>query len=249
MLHRLRRHPFPVEAHFKHCLVLTYALPEAAVEPLLPPGLRLDSRHGQGFLAVALVQTKDLRPAGTPRWLGQDLFLSGYRVFTRFRSTAGRDLRGLKILRSDTDRLRMVLLGNLLTHYQYRLCKVQVEAEGDSLAVEVRTPRREADLQVQVDLKAAEGPPAGSPFATLREARAFAGPLPFTFEHEAQTGSMVVIHGRRPYWRPTPVAAEVTRCTFLDRFDDEPVLANAFHVQDIPYRWDRGVVMRPEAQA
>ena len=64
MLHLLRRHPLPVRAFFRHCLVLTYAFPERVLVPLLPPGLTLDSYQGLGFLAIAMVQTEGLRPLG-----------------------------------------------------------------------------------------------------------------------------------------------------------------------------------------
>src|SRR4051812_45952931 len=85
MLASLRRHPFPVEAFFRWSLVLAYAVPKDALAPLLPRGLTLDTYDDTwGFLAVALVQTEDLRPRGFPRALGRDFFLSGYRVFARF---------------------------------------------------------------------------------------------------------------------------------------------------------------------
>ena len=40
------RHPIPIAAHLKSCLTLTYALPAAVLEPLLPPGLELDTVGG-----------------------------------------------------------------------------------------------------------------------------------------------------------------------------------------------------------
>ncbi|HEV7516115.1 MAG TPA: hypothetical protein VGR07_07430, partial [Thermoanaerobaculia bacterium] len=46
------------------------------------------------------------------------------------------------------------------------------------------------------------------------------------------------------HWDPQPVAVEVRRCTFLEHppfAGERPVLANAFHLQDVPYRWRRGV--------
>src|SRR5262249_32145585 len=67
MLSGLRRHPFAVEAVSAHSMVLTYAYPAALLEPLLPPGLTLDTHRGLGFVAVALVQTNGLRPAALPR--------------------------------------------------------------------------------------------------------------------------------------------------------------------------------------
>jgi hypothetical protein len=245
LLHRLRRHPFAVEARFEHGLVLTYALPEAALAPLLPPGLTLDTHEGLGFLAIALVQTRDLRPAGWPRALGQDFFLSGYRVFARLRTSSGRTLRGLRILRSDTDRRRMAFMGNLLTHYRYRPCRAEVRADAASMSVRIRTPRAEADLEVEAELAPAAAPPPGSPFADLREARKFAGPLPFTFDHEPETRSIVVIEGARQAWDPRPVTVRSVRSSFLEApafARHRPVLANAFYVRDLPYRWKRGVL-------
>src|SRR5947208_14006907 len=101
MLDRLRRHPIPVSAHFRHSLVLTYAFPQEALERLLPPGLELDTYEDRGFAACALVQTESMRPTGFPRALGRRFFLSGYRTFVRL--AGARSFRGLLILRSDTD--------------------------------------------------------------------------------------------------------------------------------------------------
>ena len=123
---RLRRHPIAIKAHFRDCLTLTYALPADVLRPLLPPGLELETAGGYGFVAVALVQAESLRPAGLPAALGQDFFLAGYRVFTTFRAPTGRRLRGLRILRSDANRARMVAGGNLLTHYNYHRCTSSV---------------------------------------------------------------------------------------------------------------------------
>jgi Uncharacterized conserved protein (COG2071) len=190
------------------------------------------------------VQTEGLRPAGFPALLGQDFFLTGYRIFARFRTAAGRTLRGLRILRSDTDRAFMVGAGNLLTHYRYSRCRVRMEEADGRLAVEVETGGA-ADLRVVADLAGKPAPlPAGSPFASLAEARRFAGPLPYTFDYEPETHSIVRVEGVRQSWNPEPVAVEVQRCSFLERppFAGEPgVLANAFHLKDVPYRWERGV--------
>lgn len=245
MRYLLQRHPIPVKAWFSHSLVLTYALPVAALDPHLPPGLILDTFGDYGFLAVAMVQTRGLRPAFLPRVLGQDFFLAGYRIFTRFRTGDGRLLRGLRILRSDTDRRRMVWGGNLLTHYQYRLARASVEEGTTTLNVQVSTPDAEADIEVLARFDPRiETPPPGSPFPDLRQARLFAGPLPFTFDYEPETHSIIAIEGVRQNWKPVPVSVEVRKLGFLDRFStghERPILANAFHVKDIPYSWKRGV--------
>lgn len=248
MLHTLRRHPFPVEAHFEHCLVLTYALPSEVLRTQLPPGLEVDvfGETGEiGFIAIALVQTRALRPAGMPRAFSQDFFLSGYRIFARFRTPSGRGLRGLRILRSDTDKRRMAVSGNLLTHYNYCVARVEFRAGPKRLSVGIQTPNAVADLEVVADLRdEASRLPPGSCFATEREARRFAGPLPYTFDYEPQTHSIIAIRGRRREWNPRLVTADVRRITFFSQppfAAAQPRLVSAFHLADVPYRWDRGI--------
>jgi uncharacterized protein YqjF (DUF2071 family) len=245
MLAMLRRHPIAIQAFFRHSLVLTYACPEEVLRPLLPPGLTLDSYDGSGFLAIALVQVERLRPVGVPAPLGRDFFLSGYRIFSRYRRPDGRVLRGLRILRSDADSHLMVWGGNLLTHYHYRKCHVESRRTSGTLEIRITTPNAEADLSVRAFVdETVVAPPPGSPFPDLTIARRYAGPLPFTFDYEAHTRRMVIIEGVRTNWTPKPVRVEA-RCTFLEKppFNAAPPrLANAFYIEHIPYRWKRGVV-------
>src|SRR5205807_1888524 len=227
-------------------LVLTYAFPAQVLEPLLPPGLILDTHKGFGFLAIAMVQTESLRPSFCPRVFGQDFFLSGYRIFARYKTKTGRTLRGLRILRSDTNRRLMVFFGNRLTHYNYRFAKVDLRAQAQQLEIQIQTPNAEADLHVIADLgHSPVAPPQGSPFSDFREARLFAGPLPFTFDYEERTNSIITIEGIREDWKPKPVCVQVLQNTFLENplfRSAQPLLANAFHVQNVPYRWKQGVL-------
>ena len=244
MLHRLHRQPFGVEAFFRRSLVLTYAVRASALSGLLSPGLELDTYDEWGFLAIALVQTEALRPRGFPKWLGRDFFLSGYRIFTRFARPGRSMLRGLCILRSDTNRRMLASLGNRFTHYKYRVAKVAVTAALDRLEVLVRTPNREADLEVVANLSSIPAAlPEKSPFRSMEDARRFAGPLPFTFSYDTHTGKMVVIKGVRKKWDPKPVRVDVRQATFLESspFADTDVrLANAFYLESVPYAWHRG---------
>jgi Uncharacterized conserved protein (COG2071) len=250
MLHLLKRHPLPVKAFFRQSLVLTYAFPSHVLQPLLPPGLVLDTYREYGFLAIALVQTERLRPSFLPAALGHDFILSGYRIFARLASRAS-SLRGLLILRSDTNRQWMASAGNVLTHYSYRLCEAEVKERPGEIEWDIRTPRHEADLRVIAHTDG--GPallPAGSPFLNVKDARRFSGPLPYTFDYEPETHSIIRVRGVREQWNPKPVLAEALQSTFLHQ---EPfcrvtaILANAFHVQGIHYRWNRGIRTRVEA--
>jgi Uncharacterized conserved protein (COG2071)/DoxX-like family len=240
---RLRRHPIPIEAHLEDCLTLTYAFPADVLRPLLPPGLELETFDGCGFVAVALVQTRSLRPSPLPAACGQDFFLAGYRVFTTFRAPDGKSIRGLRILRSDANRASMVIGGNLLTHYDYHRCEAHLDRTAERVRVSVTTSDGGGDLALTARLTSPSLPP-GSPFPSERAARRFAGPLPFTFDYERETHSIVAINATRTNWRPALVTVDVDRMAFFDRPPFEghrPILAAAFVVKNVEYRWARGV--------
>lgn len=245
MRHVLQRHPFSVKAHFRNVLVLTYALPKELLAAQLPPGLVVDSLGDLGFVAIAMVQTEHLRPAILPRWTGQSFFLTGYRVFAKYKTTDGRTLRGLKILRSDADRRHMVAMGNLLTHYNYHLADVRCIERPGELEINVSTPDTLGDLYVTADLQSTPATlPVGSPLKDERTARRYEGPLPYTFDYERQTHSMVMIKGVRQHWSPQliDVNVHVNRFFESDVFaGEQPILASAFHTRDIDYQWLRGI--------
>lgn len=139
----------------------------------------------------------------------------------------------------------MALLGGLTTHYGFRKVKAQVRRRGDSLTIQVhdRTSRLLVDLDA--DLRPVSKPPEGSPFADLRTARRFAGPMPFTFSHEPETNSLIVVEGARQHWEPLAVSVTPRRLAFFEREPFSafglPVLANAFWVENVDYYWKKGV--------
>ena len=249
MVPALKRHPVAIQAFFRHSLVLTYAVPREIVQPFMAPGLAPDCHGPWAFVAAAMVQTERLRPMGLPGWFGQSFFLTGYRVFVRFSAASGKTLRGLKVIRSDTDRRGMQWLGNAFTHYAYRKVDADVEASEERLSIRVRSGDGTSDLAVTAHLDQ-EGLPEGSVFADCKEARRFAGPMPFTFDYEPETGSMVVVEGVRTQWNPKLVQVEVSELALLCEppvCGCQPILSSAFYLHDVSYRWKPGVVMKVAA--
>src|SRR5690349_1043196 len=132
MLSWLKNHPFAVEAHFDSSLVFTFAVPKEEIIPLIPECLEPDVFDNTwAFVAIAMVQTKDLRPKGFPSFLGNDFFLIGYRVFVRYTNAAGRNWRGLFILKSETDKKKMEFFGNIFTHYHYSTTDISIESNNE----------------------------------------------------------------------------------------------------------------------
>jgi Uncharacterized conserved protein (COG2071). len=242
----LRANPFPVEAWFERSCALTFAVPQDEVARRLPRGLVPDTfAERWGFVTVAVVQTRHLRPAGFPRFLGSDFVLVGYRFFVRCTLASGRTLRGLYILRSETDRRRMERLGNFFTRYRYMHTPVRVREQAPRLTVS----DERGGLRIALDLTSEPAPelPAGSPFADWREARRYCGPMPFTFSVDEAHHEVRIVEGLREDWHPRPVRVLEHHVPHLHTLGfPDAILANAFAVENIPYRWARG---RTEALA
>jgi hypothetical protein len=230
---RFLKHALPVVAHFDWALALTLSAPRDRLTHLVAPGLFLDTFDGQGFLAVACVQTRRLRPAGVPAFAGIDFFLAGYRLFVT-RERGGRTRRGLQILGSETDKWLMAAAGRAFTHYGYRRTAVDVSGDGER-----RRIATSSGLVLEADCGHAELPP-GSVFPNREAARRYAGPMPFTFAPERN--AIVSVEGRRGHWKPRPVALVDVRVPVLERLVGAPARpAAAFLVEHVDYRWERGV--------
>lgn len=234
-----RANPFAVDAWFDSSCTLTFAVPVEDIAARLPSCLTPDTFDGRwGFVAVAVVQTRRLRPAGFPSFLGHDFVLAGYRYFVRYRSASGRSLRGLFIVRSETDRQRMQWLGNLMTRYHYVKTGIRVMRSGHRL--EVAAP--DTGLAISVDTTPGAELPQGSPFTRPEDARRFSGPLPFTFTCERHKNRVLIVEGVRADWKPRPVAVLSHHIPFLETLGlGHAVLANAFIVENISYHWKKGV--------
>lgn len=241
MLAALKNHPFAVEAFFASSLVVTFAIPKEELQQFIPECLELDTFDNKwGFIAVAMVQTKHLRPKGFPKVLGSDFFLIGYRVFVRFTNQAGKNLRGLYILKSETDKKKMEVVGNLFTHYNYTTTDIQ-KREIDSI-VEINSNKSDFRIVVKTTNKEI-ALPEGSPFADWKEARRYAGPLPFTFTYNAADKTVLIIEGVRQNWKPVPIRVLEHHSSLLHHLNlNDARLANAFMITNVPYRWKKGKI-------
>jgi len=235
----LKDHPFAVEAYFEQSIVLTFAVPKEELASLIPECLTLDTFQDKwAFIAVAMVETKGLRPKGTPKFMGNDFFLIGYRVFVRYTNQEGKRLRGLYILKSETDKKKMTFLGNIFTHYNYTTTDIQ-QIEGEE-SIEISSVQSRFHLVLDkrennINL------PEDSPFLDWKEARRYAGPLPFTFTYNEDSRQILIIEGVRQNWTPNPIQIKNYQFDYLKTLHlNNPILANAFIIKNIPYYWKKG---------
>ncbi len=241
MLSFLKNHPFAVEAYFKNSTVLTFAVPEEQLQHLIPECLTLDTFNDTwAFVAVAMVQTTGLRPKGFPKFLGNDFFLMGYRIFVRYTNAAGKRLRGLYILKSETNQKKMEYLGNIFTHYNYTTTDIRLTE--NAAYTEIKSKQSDFKIVIEKTNEKIELP-QNSPFADWAAARRFAGPLPFTFTYHSETKKVLIIEGVRENWIPKPIRVAEQHISFLTSLNiQNAVLANAFVLKDIPYYWKKGKI-------
>ena len=240
MLTFLKNHPFAVEAFFESSMVFTFAIPKEQVQPLIPKCLKVDSfQEKWAFLAVAMVQTKNLRPKGFPKIMGSDFFLIGYRVFVRFTDDSGKNLRGLYILKSETDKKKMEFFGNIFTHYNYTTTDIHQRRENG--VAEIYSGKSDFHIKIESLENENISLPDSSPFTEWKEARRFAGPLPFTFTYNPTNGKILIIEGVRENWKPSPVKVLDYHFSFIEQLKLSGVkLASAFIIRNIPYHWKKG---------
>lgn len=236
----LKNHPFAVEAFFDTSLVLTFAVPKEQLQSLIPVWLELDIFNDKwAFLAIAMVQTRALRPKGFPKVLGNDFFLIGYRVFVRFKTNKGKTLRGLYILKSETDKKKMEFFGNIFTHYNYTT--TDIHRKNENGIVEINSVKSDFKLRFAYSDNENIPLPSRSPFTDWKQARRFAGPLPFTFTYEPGSNKVLIIEGVRQNWKPVPINVFDYHFSFINNLNLPGLqLANAFIIRNIPYYWKKG---------
>ncbi|APU10781.1 hypothetical protein A5M85_10970 [Cellulophaga lytica] len=239
MVASLKNHPFAVKAFFTNSTVLTFAIPKEELAHRIPKHLQLDTfKDKWAFVAAAMVQTKDLRPKGLPKFMGNNFFLIGYRVFVTYTNKAGKRLRGLYILKSETNKKKMQFMGNIFTHYNYTTTDITIKKELKNTQITSLNSNFKIDYNNNLnDVNL----PKNSPFSTYKEARRFAGPLPFTFTYNKEKNSILIIEGVRQNWKPSPIHINEYHFNFLKEVGfKNAVLANAFCIKNIPYYWKKG---------
>ncbi|MDX2003620.1 MAG: DUF2071 domain-containing protein [Chitinophagales bacterium] len=239
MIRILKNHPFAVEAFFESSIVLTFSAPKDQLCHLIPRCLELDLYQKEtAFIALAMVSTKQLRPKGFPKLFGNDFFLIGYRIFVRFNTPKGKRLRGLYILKSETDSKRMEFLGNLFTKYRYSTIDIQFSENDESKTIRSISSGLMVKYKETADNHCL---PQTSPFSDLKEARRFSGPLPFTFSYDPKKEAILLVEGVRQQWVPQPIQILDYHSDFINSLGVQDIkLANAFIIKEVPYFWKRG---------
>ena len=134
----------------------------------------------------------------------------------------------------------MSLFGNIFTHYNYTTTDINFHTEKEKITVTSAKSGLDIDIDFNKnDIKL----PCNSPFSTWKEARRYAGPLPFTFTYNSKTKEVLIIEGVRKDWEPKPVEVIKSNVEFIKEMNlNGVVLANAFIIENVPYYWKKGKI-------
>jgi hypothetical protein len=137
----------------------------------------------------------------------------------------------------------MEFFGNIFTHYNYTTTDITNNKQHG--IIEINSKKSDFNIKIEDSSNENIALPAGSPFANWKEARRFAGPLPFTFTYNAANKEVLIIEGVREDWKPAPVKVIDYNFSFINNYNfKDVVLANAFIIRNIPYHWKKGTIER-----
>jgi uncharacterized protein YqjF (DUF2071 family) len=151
---------------WRHILFLHWAFPPAAIGPLLPPGLTLDTFEGRAYVGLVPFTMSGIRPTWAPAvpWLS-----AFHEVNVRtYVHLGGRD-PGVWFFSLDAANPVAVMLARRLWHLPYHRARMTMRVDAGSGTVHYRSRRlwpgpRPADLRVRYQ---PSGPPEAARPGTL----------------------------------------------------------------------------------
>src|SRR4030095_8370724 len=127
---------------------------------------------------------------------------------------------------------KMEFFGNIFTHYNYSTTDIDQNTHNGQ--VQIKSHKSAFNIRIGDSKNENIALPTGSPCTGWKEARRFAGPLPFTFTYKALEKEVLIIEGVRENWKPMPVEVFEYNFSFLDNLKLGDVrLANAFIIRNI----------------
>jgi uncharacterized protein YqjF (DUF2071 family) len=123
--------PF-LTARWSNLALISYAVPDAVLQPYLPPGLALDRREGQAFASLVAFDFLKTRVLGVP-WPG---FVNFPEINLRFYVREGQQ-RGVVFVREFVPSRVVAGMARLLYNEPYRATRMRSEVQTSGERIEV----------------------------------------------------------------------------------------------------------------
>lgn len=231
------------------CVLLWYRTPAESVRGLVPAGFDLMTieahERAWAFWNIVVCRVERMRPAGWPERAGLSYHHVAYRLMASVRLMDGPEQRGLFFVRSDADGALVSWGGNRASDFKFNRARVELEATDKTLTAKVRTKRRDADAELEIDLAAPPELVPGSVFSSLEEARAVLKyePMGLAPGPRPTRVRLAEVFRDESAWEERAVKVMSARWEFLARLQqNDIVLELATRIAPIDYRWRLGRV-------
>jgi hypothetical protein len=184
-----------------------------------------------------------MRPKPLPAFAGISYWHAAYRLYTRLPVRGRPPIEGLTFLRSDCDSRLIAAAGNLLTDFRLSVAPILVHETASESAIEVQSP--DAPGRATIDRHSPVRLSQGSPFESVEHAETFLKYKPAGIAVGAGMANVVRIVRDEAAWRSRLVHVSHADWVFLADKDAQPEIC--YEVEPIEYQWDRGDVIRLDA--
>jgi Uncharacterized conserved protein (COG2071) len=230
------------------CFLLSYALPEEAVNGLLPKGIYALTHQGFAFLNIVISRILRMRPMGIPSLFGLTYWHIAYRLYASVDLAPDKTIAGLYFLRSDIDKSLMVLPGNALTDFRFHKASVQTSANGVLMRFKItQTPGEIADAEAVIETGAAGENAILPPFQTAHEREQLLKYAPFglSIDRSGRWLKITEVQREEDKWEERRVRVQMADWQYLKRTVPGKVhLVRATQAMPIDYRWRIGRMER-----
>ncbi len=219
-------------------VLLNFRADPAVVQKLVPEPLEVVTHNGAAVVGICLIRLEQLRPKGLTCDIGLASENLAHRVAIRFPTTDGMK-DGVFIWRRETDLALITFLGGRLFPGVHRAAKFYVAQDAESLEMEVRTARQEADVWFRASLTRPWTPTAT--FPTLEDAREFFRRGDCGFSCGLRDDKLEGMQLRTLVWEMTPLAVSKIESAFYSNPTRLPPGSVAFDsallMRGIPHEW------------
>lgn len=219
-------------------ILVNFQVDPGILSRFLPAPFRPKLAGDAGIAGVCLIRLKEIRPRFVPAPWGISSENAAHRIAVEWTSE-GQLHEGVYIPRRDTSSRLNTLAGGRLFPGMHHPAHFDVQEEGDSYSVALRS--KDDQVHVEVAGRVASELPRASVFTSLEEASAFFERGALGYSATTQPGHFDGLELRSLKWRVEPLAVERVSSSF---FADEKVFPKgsvhfdcALLMRDIEHEW------------
>ena len=227
------------------CILLSYSVPVASVQALVPSGLELVTHQGQAFWNIVVSTIDKMRPRRMPRWSGITYHHVAYRLQVAAETDSGESLSGLYFLRSDVSSSLIGTTGNWLSDFKLHRSKIEITVHEARVDTVVRSGESAGNARLCIDCNAGAALQTGL-FKDRNEEQQILKyqPLGLAIGSQDRIRLAEVIRDESDWREETVTVLDAEWGFFDDEMQSQLTLERATRVAPLDYRWRLGRTAR-----